>query len=568
MLLLLVMLLASLAEVVSIGAVVPFMGVLMAPERVFANHLAQPVIEFLGLTEPSQLLMPLTIAFIMAALVAGMMRLILLWAQTRLGFAVGADFSFRIYKNTLYQPYSVHVARNSSEVISAISTKTDTVINHCLLPLLFVASSSLIMCAILAALITINPDVAFSIFGGFGALYGLIVLVTKKSLVRDGRRISRESNQVIKALQEGLGGIREVLIDGTQAVYCKIYRDADLPMRKSQANIQIISSAPRFIIESFGMALIAVLAYGLTSDKGGAVNAIPILGALALGAQRLLPVLQLIYWSVSSIRGHEAALRDVLNLLDQPLPAYADQPPLESMRFNVSICLNKVSFRYREGIPWVLQGIDLEILKGARVGFIGTTGSGKSTLLDIVMGLLHPGKGVLAVDGCPVAAHNQQAWQSHISHVPQNIFLADSTIAENIAFGIPKEQIDYNRIKTAAQQACIDAVIESMPDKYNTFVGERGVRLSGGQRQRIGIARALYKRTEVIVFDEATSALDSETEQAIMDTIEHIGDEVTILMIAHRLSTLKNCDLIVELKQGTLSRKGSYAEIVQAERVF
>lgn len=562
------MLLASFAEVVSIGAVVPFMGVLMAPEKVFASEMSRPIIEALDLTEARQLLLPLTGAFIVAALLAGMMRLLLLWGQTRLGFAIGADFSFRIYKNTLYQPYSVHVARNSSEVISAISTKTDTVINHCLLPLLFIASSSLIMIAILAVLITINAGIAFAVFGGFGTLYALIVLATKKSLLVDSKRISHESNQVIKALQEGLGGIRDVLIDGTQAIYCKIYRDADLPMRKSQANIQIISGAPRFLIESFGMALIAVLAYVLTSDMGSAMTVVPVLGALALGAQRLLPVLQLIYWSVSSIRGHEAALQDVLFLLDQPLPACADKPPPAPLPFNVSISLNNVGFRYSEKTAWVLQAIDLKISKGARVGFIGETGSGKSTLLDLVMGLLNPSEGVLSVDGCPVTLHNHQAWQSHISHVPQSIFLADTTIAENIAFGVPAEQIDFERVKAVAKQACIHAVIESMSSKYNSFVGERGIRLSGGQRQRIGIARALYKQADVIVFDEATSALDNETEQAVMDALDHIRDEVTVIMVAHRLTTLKSCDLVVELKQGKLVRKGSYEEIVQAGSAF
>lgn len=562
-LLLVMMVIASFAELISIGAVLPFLSVLMSPERVFVNPIIQPFIKVLNIEAPAQLLLPLTTVFIVAALFCGAIRLILLWMQTRLGFAIGADMSIQIYKNILYQPYSMHVARNSSEVISSISTKTNTVIYGVLQPILVILSSGLILVTILFALVSIYPILAISAFSGFGAIYALIVFSTKKRLKFDSQRVSIESNKVIKALQEGLGGIRDVLIDGTQAMYCKIYSDADQPLRRSQANIQIIGGAPRFLIESMGMALIAIFAYGLARGDGGIASAVPVLGVLAISAQRILPLLQQIYYSWSSIQGSQSSLADVLQLLEQPAcDSEKDATPLP-IRFDKSIQLRQISFRYGYDAPWILQGLNLEIPKGTRIGFMGTTGSGKSTLLDLVMGLLKPTEGMLAIDDVPLTGINYRAWQSHIAHVPQSIFLADTTIAQNIAFGIRPDKIDYKKVRIAAGKAQIAQTIECWDYQYETMVGERGIRLSGGQRQRIGIARALYKQADVIVFDEATSALDNETEHAVMQTINLLGKDVTIFFVAHRLTTLKECDLIVELESGKIKCIGSYSDLIK-----
>lgn len=560
------MVLASFAEVASIGMVLPFLGVLMTPEIAFHHPLMQPFVMSLELNEPAQLLRLLTAAFILLALFSAIMRVVLLWGQTRFGFAIGADLGIEIYKRTLFQPYHVHVARNSSEVIAGISIKVHSVVGAAVLPLLTIMSSGMILTAILLALVAIDPLVALAVLGGLGIPYGLIAFITKKRLASNSLRISRESNQVIRALQEGLGGIRDVLIDGTQAAYCKIYRDADLSLRRSQANIQIIGGAPRFLIEFLGMSLIAALAYGLAGREGGIAGAIPMLGAVAAGAQRLLPVLQQLYYSWAGMRGGQASLLDVLELLEQPLPSHADAPLPAPMSFKSSIRLNRISFRYSATAPWVVKQVDLSIPRGSRMGFVGATGSGKTTLLDLIMGLLQPSDGDLAIDGVPVTAQNHRAWQAHIAHVPQVIFLTDATIAENIAFGIPADEIDLARVISAARQAQIGATIESWDRKYDTFIGERGIRLSGGQRQRIGIARALYKQADVIVFDEATSALDNDTERAVMDAIEHMEKDITILIVAHRLTTLKGCSQIVELVGGSIHRIGSYEELIYAER--
>jgi len=562
-LLFLLMILASFAEVISIGAVLPFLGALTAPDRIFALPVAQPFINALRLTEPQELLLPLTVIFCFGALFSGFMRLVLLWMQTRLSHAIGADLSINIYRRTLYQPYAVHVARNSSEVIAGISGKANNVVYSTLLPLMHILSSTLMLIFILLTLLTIEPMVAITAFAGFSAIYAGVILSTKKALARDSERVSNESNQVIKALQEGLGGIRDVLIDGTQATYCKIYRSADLPLRRATANVLIISGTPRYAIEALGMVLIAVLAYSLAGSPSGIVSAIPVLGALALGAQRLLPVLQLAYAGWSSIRGSQVSLADALDLLDQPMPAHADAPLPAPLPFKHSITLKGLAFRYTENTPWVLQhGLTLSIQKGSRVGFIGTTGSGKSTLLDILMGLLQSPHGDLAIDGIKITEKNFRSWQAHIAHVPQAIFLADTSITENIAFGVPVAQIDNNRVREVAKKAQVAQAIESWPEQYDTLVGERGVKLSGGQRQRIGIARALYKQADVIVFDEATSALDNDTERAVMEAIESLSDELTVIIVAHRLTTLKNCTEIFKLEDGRIKQSGSYENIM------
>jgi len=560
--LLVLMLIASFAEILSIGAVLPFLGVLTMPERVFEHSLAQPFIQILGLTESAQLLLPLTITFGLAAVVAGAMRLWLLWASIRLSYTAGADLSISIYRRTLYQPYEIHVARNSSGVINGIWSKAKGVIGGVIVPVLTLINASIMLIIILIAMLSVEPLIALVTFGGFGLIYVLIIRITRIQKIRNSHSIARESTQVIKSLQEGLGGIRDVLIDGSQEAYCHIYRKADLPLRLAHGNNQFIGQSPRFGMEALGMLLIAALAYTLAQQADGVAKAIPILGALALGAQRLLPVMQQAYAAWTSIQATQVSLQDTLDLLDQPLPDYADQPAAKPLPFQQQIKLNQLSFRYSPQTAWVLRNLDLNITKGSRIGIIGATGGGKSTLLDIVMGLLRPSEGSLEIDGQPVTIENHRAWQAHIAHVPQDIFLADSTIEENIAFGIPKDQIDHERVRQAAQQAQIADSIDTWPKQYQTFVGERGVRLSGGQRQRIGIARALYKQADVIVFDEATSALDNETEQGVMQAIEGLSTELTILIIAHRLSTLRNCTQIVELGSGRILRTGSYQNIV------
>lgn len=560
--LLILILITSFTEVLSIGAILPFLGVLTAPERVFQYPAFQPFIHIFNLSKPSDLLFPLTIIFCSAILMAGLMRLMLLNVNTRLSFAIGADLSMEMYRRTLYQPYAKHISRNSSEVIDGIFNKSNGVIYGVLLPTLILLSSSVMLIVILIVLLTINPVIALLTFIGFGSIYMGIIIFNRKKLIKNGKKIATESTKVIKCLQEGLGGIRDVLIDGSQSVYCKAYSDADLPLRKAQASNFYIGQIPRYGMEALGMLLIALLSYYLANQPDGVAKIIPTLGVLALGAQRLLPILQQGYASWSNIQGGQESLSDVLDLLDQPVPEFLNYPKTMAISFDRQIQLKNIEFAYGVGMPSVLGGISLVIKKGSRVGFIGATGSGKSTLIDVIMALLKPTNGTIEIDGLIITQDNYRSWQERVAHVPQSIFLADASVAENIAFGVPKDEIDYERVREVAEKAQISEIIDDLPNKYDTFVGERGVRLSGGQRQRIGIARALYKRAEVIILDEATSALDGETEIAVMKAIESLSDNLTILIVAHRLTTLKNCTEIIELADGVIKRSGSYREIV------
>jgi ATP-binding cassette subfamily B protein len=501
------------------------------------------------------------VLFCVAALAAAAIRITSIWLRTRMTFATGADLSMEVYRRTLYQTYAVHMARNSSEVIDGISGKVSTVIFSVLGPLLMIVSNMLMLTAILVALVLYKPVVALVTFSGFGLIYLAIYLVSRAHLQANSQRVASSSTQRIKSLQEGLGGIRDVLLDNTQAVYCAEYQKADRLMRRAQASNAVTGETPRFAIEALGMCFIAGLAFSLAQQPEGFAAALPVVGALAIAAQRMLPLLQQIYHAFTSLSGSEQSLIDTLALLEQPMPGTAPTAPGQSMPFAHAIECRALGFRYRADRPWALKGLNLRIAKGSRIGFIGTTGSGKSTLLDILMGLLLPTEGQLLVDGQPVTAANASVWQRRIAHVPQAIYLSDASIAENIAFGVPRQQINMERVRQAAAQAQIAQSINGWQHGYDTFVGERGVRLSGGQRQRIGIARALYKQADVLVFDEATSALDNATEHAVMEAIEALGRDLTIIMVAHRITTLQRCDEIVELAAGQLLRMRDYADI-------
>jgi ATP-binding cassette subfamily B protein len=552
--------LSSIAEVISLGTVIPFLGVLANPEKVYEIKLIKSLSNYFNVNKANEILFPLTIFFSVTILFSAFMRFVALWFQTKLSFAIGADISINIYKKTLFQPYSVHVSRNSSEIISSISSKVNTVISYVIMPFVTIINSVFMIFMIVGFLLYLNPIIATIAFSGFAIIYGIIILLSKKRLAIHGKRVSYESNQVIKALQEGLGGIRDVLIDGTQSIYCDVYQKADLPLRKAQAGITIIGSSPRFGIEGLSMVLISFLALNLT--KGGLETAIPLLGSLVLGSQKLLPIMQQAYVGWSSLHGSVSSLEDILLLLDQPMPETIEQNSLKPMSFNNSIDLKNLSFSYGLNLPLTLNNVSLQIKKGSKIGFVGTTGSGKSTILDIIMGLLVPTDGKIEIDGCSINTLNYRNWQSHIAHVPQSIFLSDSSVLENIAFGVPKSKINIEEVIKAAKKAHIHDTILELIDGYSTLVGERGIRLSGGQRQRIGIARALYKKADVIILDEATSALDNTTEQDVMSSIEELEDNLTIIIVAHRITTLKNCDKIVELSNGEVIFDGTYIDFI------
>ena len=549
--------LASIGEAFSIGAVLPFLAILTSPEKIFENQLAQPFINFFQLQNPSDLLLPATVIFSSAAIISGIIRLLLLWSQNRTSWLIGGDLTVQAYERTLHQPYSTHISRNSSEILAG-TIKARELIGHIVNPVLTMVGAIVITIVVLSVLIFINATITFLAFLGISMIYVGILKFTRIRINKNSQIIANQDIKLTKTIQEGLGGIRDVLLDRSQKLYTKIYYDAFEPYKRSSASNAFISKSPRFAIETLGIVLIALLAYFLTEKNtldtktNVVVGAIPILGTLALGAQRLLPLLQQLFASYNTIRSHRASISDALELLNQPIPNNYYQDKIDLIKFKKYINFKDISFRYSKNSPWIFQNINIDIPKGSKVGFIGKTGSGKSTFLDLTMGLLNPNGGYLKIDDIKIDQDNNYSWQKHISHVPQDIYLADTTIAENIALGIPSELISLDKVYVAAKEAKISELIESLPDGYQTLIGERGVKLSGGQKQRIGIARAFYKRSSVIILDEATSALDNETESSVIKSIEDLGKDLTVLIVTHRLSTLKFCDFIIKFENGKI----------------
>lgn len=550
------MLIAASFEVFSLGVVLPFIGILAAPDRVYNYSTIASLVRVFGITSPDQLVLPLTVAFAAVSLMAGSLRILVMWVSTKFSTACGSDISTTVYQRALYQPYWVHVDSNSAEIISRINYVNSLTLGV-LSPLLTLISSIILLAAITSILAVVDSKLAMVSSASLGACYVLITWSLRKIMKKNSQCLAHEQIRVLKALQEALGGIRDILLDWSQAVFCNIYYQSDRQVRRAYGNNLVLSTSPRYAIEAISMVLIAVLAYSRNHQPGGMTAAMPVIAFFLLGALRLLPILQQSYGAWASIAGNQVALAEVVGMLRQPLPVEALQPAPDPLLFKDAVHIVNVRFRYASDSPFVLDGINLTIHKGSRVGFVGSTGCGKSTLLDLLMGLLLPSSGEILVDDKPLIGNRIRAWQQTVAHVPQSIYLTDATLAENIAFGVPFDAIDLQRVRRAAGQARIADFIESRPEGYNAFVGERGVRLSGGQRQRIGIARALYKQASVLVFDEATSALDSDTARSVMDAIEGLSKDLTILIVSHNFDTVRCCGTIVEIKHGRVVAQGT-----------
>jgi ABC-type multidrug transport system fused ATPase/permease subunit len=564
----LLMIVSSFADMLSLGALLPFIGLLLAPEKIFNNHIVHAVVTSVGITQADQLIIPFTLAFILMSLLSGFIRTLYAWISNRLIFISGSDISIELYKRILYQPYINHLSQNSSEVINNISAKVSIIIIGVIQPLVLMCGSLVLLLFLMILLFSVNFKLSLGIFIVFGFCYIFIAQIFKRQLRRNGQIIAKEQAKVIKALQEGLGGIRDVVLDNLQQIYCAVYRTADLRFRYALGNNSFIAQTPRFLIETLIMILVAVVSNILSHKPGGLPLYIPLLGAFAIGAQRIIPALQQIFTSWSNILGSKASLIDVVSILEKPFTEPQNKNNIVPIKFTQAIQLVNGKFRYNDKTDWILNGMNFTIKKGSKVGFVGNTGSGKTTTLDILMGLLTLDEGQLIVDGEEINVNNVVNWQRNIAHVPQNIFLTDASFVENIAFGIEKADIDIQRVKLAAKMAHIDSFIAAKELQYEESVGERGIRLSGGQKQRIGIARALYKDANLLIFDEATSALDNTTEKAIMEEITKLNSDYTILIIAHRLNTIRHCDTIIEIKDGMVKAQGTYAELIEKSESF
>jgi len=550
----------AIAEVISLSVIVPFIAVLTNPSEIFSYELVSANAEMLGIYKPEDMLLPLTILFSVAAIVAGIMRLILLWVSIKIGNSTGADLSTKVFKIALYQPYSTHIDRNGSEIISGITQKVSAA-TGVLVSFVIILTASILFIAIFSTLIVIDPTVALTITLTFGSFYFLVAWFSRSKLKKNSKKQAEEHVNGIRIIQEALSSIRDIIIGGLQNVYYGVYDKSIRSLQKSRGENSFINQAPRFIMESLGIVMIALISYTLSANSDGTSLILPTMGALALGAQRLLPLLQQIYGNWSVIKGSQAELVDVLNLLDSSIDIINNNDPSQ-IYFQNSISINDVSFRHKGDDIYILKNINLVIQKGTSLGIVGATGSGKSTLMDLLMRLIDPCEGMISVDNQNITEKFKKAWQRNIAHVPQDIFLIDTTIMENIAFGVPKGQIDIDRVKEAASHAKIASYIENTPLKYGAIVGEGGVKLSGGQKQRIGIARALYKNANVLFLDEATSALDNQTEKEVIKSLEGANNNLTLIMITHRISTLQYFDNIVKLDKGSVVFSGSYDEYI------
>ena len=541
-----VMIISSFAEVFSIGAVIPFIGLITNPDSFSSNQYILSLSQFFSIENDGQLLFVITLIFISLTIISASIRAFSVWLQTRLTHLIGADLAAKAYENTLGQSYEFHVMNNSAKLISTIFAKISTMLNRVVTPCLGIIHSFFMTITIVTGLFLLSPFIGISIFAALAFAYIVITLFIKRVVSKNGKIVADELNNVMKKLQEGLGGIRDIIIDNTQNLFLKNFINSDYPQRIASSKLEFISLSPRMLVEMIGLIIFAIVTYFLASNDPTA-NFVPLLAAIALGAVRLLPFLQGAYSGWSYINAHRFIVNDVLEILmppDREIAGVSD--PIDT--FNEEIKLANISFSYAESSSKVLDNVSLTIKKKTKVGIVGQTGGGKSTLMDLIMGLLNPTEGGIFVDGEELTYKNIISWQSKISHVPQSIYLLDGSVYENIAFGLEKKEINLDRAIECAKAAMIHETVRDFEKGYDTKIGERGSRLSGGQRQRIGIARALYKNSEIIFFDEATNALDSQTELKIMESIYSFSKDITIFIVAHRLETLQKCNLILEVK--------------------
>lgn len=488
---------------------------------------------------------PAAVLFAGSALVANLLRLLNLRLSENLVADVAHELTVELQRRVFAQPYDYHVRHHSSEVLAALETGRQLALHllHQWLQSIAALATGL---ALLVLLFLIDPLPALVALALLGLFYLAVARTAAQRLSRNSDMLGRAYGERIGKIQESLGAIRDLKIDHSESAQLDDFRRADARFARATASTAFIAGAPRFVIEAGAILLVAVLAIWLTA--GGAGTALPLIGGMAVGGIRLLPLLQTAYRSWASMAGNRAIFGQVEALLGLPMPKAAGAP-VQPMPFREAIRLDNVSFCYPGRTDPVLQGCSMTIDRGSRVALVGETGSGKSTLADILMGLLRPQQGQIVADGVALDDSNLPAWQRNIAHVSQSIFLADASIARNIAFSVADSPIDMDRVRLAAKAARILDFINSLPEGLDTQVGERGVRLSGGQRQRIAIARALYNDAPFLVLDEATNALDERTEANVLASLFADASR-TILIIAHRISAIALCDKVVKLDSG------------------
>ena len=565
-LLLVLMILVSCSEVLGVASIIPFLAVLENSSRLLNNERIKPILGYLAITTPQELLLAIVIVFIGITISTNVLRVVSIHVQNQLAARLSLDLSSKLYHHLLFQPYIFYTQHHSSE-LGTLMGFANNMAGALFMPGLQIITNSFVAIALFLGILIIDGKVAIAMSVILATAYIAIYNWRKYKLQQNSILMSQAQTNLSKVTYESLGNIKDIILSAKANFFNLSYQQSLWGFNKANADNNTVFLTPRYLIEMLAMTCIALLA--LSMGRGGDFSrSVPILGSLALAANRLLPALQQSFASVSQIQGYREQMRTVLKALERSYDPLQELVPAQVLLLRESLTMQNVWFRYREDSGWVLQDLCLTIPAKSRVGFVGTTGSGKSTTADLILGLLKPEKGQILVDDLPLEGERLRAWQLGVAHVPQSIFIADTTVASNIAFGVPEAQIDWDRVIKAAKLAQIADFIESLPEGYHTTVGERGIRLSGGQRQRVGIARALYREAKVIVFDEATSALDNYTERELMSAIDSLSQELTIILIAHRLTTVEKCDRIFEFSQGRVIHSGTYEELLEKSESF
>ena len=566
-----IMLLVATAEIVGFSAVLLLLNIISAPDKIQTSTALSLVYNRLGFTSPFQFQIVLALAVLGVVISGLVIKAAGTQAITRYSTMRGYTISSRLLSAYLRHPYPWFLKHNSAEIEKNVLNEVDGLVTRVISPSLRLVSNSILAFSILAFLLLVDPLVTLFCGGVLGLVYALIYLGVRGQMVRVGNDMKEALEARYLVTKEATGGIKDVKVMGLEEVYVQGYSTEAYRSARAMARMGLVAEMPRFILEAitFG-TLVSLILLLLFRNGGNMTEIVPILGVIALATMRLLPSLQQIYFGMVTIRGAGPVLDAIVaDFAASPPPAPDLAPQLPPMRLERELALEAVSFAYDSADRPTLREVNLNIPARTTVGIVGGTGAGKTTLVDLILGLLSPDAGVIRVDGTALTAENLRSWRASIAYVPQTIFLTDDTIAANIAFGVPKSEIDRAAVERAAKVAALhDFILSDLPAGYDTGVGERGVRLSGGQRQRIGIARAMYRDPTLLIMDEATSALDNVTEREVMEAAHSIRADKTIILIAHRLSTVQNCDTIFLMERGRLLAQGSYDELLAKSEVF
>lgn len=561
--------LVALVEVVGIASIMPFLAIVADPTAVETNETLAWLYRAGGFTETRGFLIALGVLMFCFIVGSNALSAFSSWTVLRFSWMRNHTIALRLLRGYLAKPYLFFLERHSSDLAKNLVAEVSQVVAGTLVPAMQTTAKAMAALAVLALLFYIDPVLALLTGVVLGGAYGFIFIAIRRRQRRMGKERLTANKNRYEILAEAFGGIKELKLLGREGEVVRRFRRPSFEFASTTARNSVVALIPKYTLEAIAFGGIVLMVLYLLGTGQPFQAILPILGLYSFAGYRLMPALQQIFQGLTSIRFNAAALEHLLDDLPEAGVELPDPPAVPRLRLRESIRLRGVTFRYPTAKAPLFRSLDLELPARTSIAFVGETGSGKSTLADLLLGLLRPDEGVIEIDGRPLTEENLRGWQRNLGYVPQSIFLSNDTITRNIAFGLPDEEIDRAAVERAAKVASIDAFIrEELPRGYDTVVGERGVRISGGQRQRIGIARALYYDPEVIVFDEATSSLDSVTEQTVLQAVAELARDKTVILIAHRLSTVRTCDRILLLSAGEVIETGQYEELLTVSPGF